>query len=64
MRTLARSLVIKLDVIYRLLHKYRENHCLVFCEANTKKVQVCSNHLQLLENQLMEFHVEVSVLTL
>jgi len=62
MRTLARSLVIKLAAIYLLLQKYREDHCLVFCEANTKKVQVCSNHFQLLGNQLMECPVEVSVL--
>ena len=62
MRTLARSLVIKLAAMYQLLQKYREDHCLVFCEANMIKAQVCSNHFQLLENQLMEFLVEVTVL--
>ena len=59
---LARRLVIKLAAIYQLLQNYREDHYLVFCEVNTKKVQVCSNHLQLLGSELMEFPVEVSVL--
>jgi hypothetical protein len=63
MRTLVRSLVIKLAAICQLLKKYREDDCLVFCDVNTKKeVQVCSNHFHLLGSQLMEIPVEVSVL--